>query len=250
MRAVIVTRYPRVDTPSWKRRLAQGLEDAGFEIAALYSRAHTIDQARAGLQENGLQVLKRYAGLRRGQDAGADGSTTLASWLEQRDAPVVSARRLDDPDALAALRALEPDLLVLAGADIVPSAVLDVPKVGTINPHYGMLPAYRGMNVTEWSVFHGDPIGVTVHLVDAGIDTGDILLDEQIPIEPGDSFERLRTKHQDVAARLLVEAAIGLRDGTARRVPQRADEGKQYYRMHPLLRRAAEARLAQVAGSG
>lgn len=249
MRAVIVTRYPRVDTPAWKRRLAEDLQDAGFGVAALYSRAHTIDQARAGLKENGLQVLKRYASLRGGGD-GAAASTTLASWLEERHAPVIYARRLDEPDALSALRALQPDLLVLAGADIVPAAVIDVPRLGTINPHYGLLPAYRGMNVTEWSVFHGDPVGVTVHLVDAGIDTGDILLQEEIPVEPGDTFERLRTKHQEVATRLLVDAAIGLRDGTARRIPQRAEDGRQYYRMHPVLRRVAEARLAQAAGRG
>jgi methionyl-tRNA formyltransferase len=106
------------------------------------------------------------------------------------------------------------------------------------------------MNVTEWSVFHGDPVGVTVHLVDAGIDTGDILLKEEIPVEPGDTFERLRTKHQEVATRLLVDAAIGLRDGTAHRTPQRAEDGRQYYRMHPLLRGVAEARLAQAAAPG
>jgi methionyl-tRNA formyltransferase len=250
MKAVIVTRYPRVDTPSWKRRLAEGLQGAGFDVAALYSRSHTIDQARAGLKENGLQVLKRYASLRGGSDDSAEGPTTLASWLEHRGARVIYARRLDEPDALEGLRALDPDLLILAGADIVPAAVLEVPQLGTINPHYGLLPGYRGMNVTEWSVFHGDPIGVTVHLVDTGIDTGDILMQEEIPLEPGDTFERLRTRHQDVATRLLVEAAVELRDGTARRVPQRAGEGRQYYRMHPLLRRVAENRLAQAANPG
>jgi methionyl-tRNA formyltransferase len=139
--------------------------------------------------------------------------------------------------------------VVLVGADLVPPPVLAVPRLGTINAHYGLLPAYRGMNVTEWSVLRGDPVGVTVHLVDPGVDTGDILLREEIALEPGETFATLRRKHQDVAARLLVQAALELRDGTARPLPQVPEQGRQYYRMHPSLRRAAEAQLADQASA-
>ena len=76
---------------------------------------------------------------------------------------------------LARLREIAPDAILLAGADIVPPAVLEIPKLGTINGHYGLLPRYRGMNVTEWSIYHDDPVGVSVHLVDSGIDTGPIV---------------------------------------------------------------------------
>jgi methionyl-tRNA formyltransferase len=136
---------------------------------------------------------------------------------------------------------------ILVGADLVPAPVLAVPRLGTINAHYGLLPAYRGMNVTEWSVLRGDPVGVTVHLVDAGVDTGDILLQEQIAIEPGETFASLRRKHQEVAARLLVAAALELRDGSARPRAQAPEEGRQYYRMHPLLRERVERKLASGA---
>jgi methionyl-tRNA formyltransferase len=156
-------------------------------------------------------------------------------------------RRLGDPGALGALRRFGADLLVLVGADIVPPAMLAIPRTATINAHYGLLPAYRGMNVTEWSVFNGDPIGVTVHMVDSGIDTGDILMQEELPLEPGDTLASLRTKHQQLSARLLVEAALALRDGTVSHVPQRPEQGRQYYRMHPALRRIVEARLADQA---
>ena len=247
MKAILVSRYPRVDTPGWKRRGDGDLLDAGFDVGVLYSRATLPDQAQAGLQEEGLGVVRRYLSLRKGKATPAEPAQSLAAFAAERGLPVLRHRKLGDADALEALRAQEPDLLVLTGADIVPRAVLEIPRVATINAHYGLLPAYRGMNVTEWSVFHGDPVGVTVHVVDPGIDTGDILLREEIAIEPGETFETLRPKHQDLAARLLVQAAIELRDGTAERVPQAADEGRQYYRMHPALRRVAERRLAAQA---
>jgi folate-dependent phosphoribosylglycinamide formyltransferase PurN len=264
MRAVLVSRYPRVDTPLWKRRVAESLLDAGVELAVLYSRASLADQARAGLRQDGFRgVVARYAALRgrgarrpgadraRAEATDAEQTRSLAEWAAERGIPVVRARRLDDDGALGALRALAPDLLVLAGADLVPAATLETPRLGTINPHYGLLPAYRGMNVTEWSVYRGDPVGVTVHLVDPGIDTGDILAREEIAVAPGETFSSLRAKHQEVAARLLVSAALALRDGTAQRTPQAPADGRQYFVMHPALRRVAERRLGErAAGSG
>jgi folate-dependent phosphoribosylglycinamide formyltransferase PurN len=244
VRAVLVSRYPRVDTPEWKRRVAGGLVDAGVGLAVLYSSATLLDQARAGLREEGMGVLRRYLTLRESASAGELPTQSLAAWARERGIPVEGVSRLDD---LAPLRRLAPDLLVLMGADIVPATVLGAPRLGTINAHYGLLPAYRGMNVTEWSVFRGDPVGVTVHLVDPGVDTGDILLQEEIPIAAGETFATIRRKHQDVAARLVVQAALQLRDGSARPVPQAPHEGRQYYRMHPALLRVAEARLRDQA---
>jgi methionyl-tRNA formyltransferase len=244
VRAVLVSRYPRVDTLAWKRQVGAALLAAGVHVSVLYSRASLIDQAWAGLCEEGWGVLQRYLALRSG---GADGEpgTSLADWAEDRGLEVERVRRLDDPRPL---RRLSPDVVLLVGADLVPASLLAVPRLGTINAHFALLPAYRGMNVAEWSVYNGDPVGVTVHLVDAGIDTGPILLRDQIALEWGDTFESLRRKQRELAARLLVRAALELRDDLARPVAQAAGDGRQYYRMHPALRRVAEARLrAQAA---
>ena len=247
MRAVLVSRYPRVDTPEWKRRVAAGLLDAGIDVAVLYSRAALVDQGRAGLREEGFGILRRYLDLRSSPGAGEPAAQSLAQWALARGLPVKRVRNLADPEPL---RRLRPDLVVLVGADLVPASMLEVPPLGTINPHYGLLPAYRGMNVTEWSVYRSDPVGVTVHLVDPGVDTGPILLQEEIGLEPGDTLASLRRRHQEFAARLLVEAAVQLRDGTARPRVQALEEGRQYYRMHPSLRRVAEARLRTQAPAG
>ena len=246
MRAVLISRYPRVDTNAWKQRVAGDLLAAGVEVAVLYSRSALADQARAGLREEGLGVVRRYMALRDGAEPGSPPSRSLAEWASERGLHVEYGRRLGQ--SVEALRNLEPALLVLLGSDIVPTTVLEIPPRGTINPHYGLLPAFRGMNVTEWSVYCGAPVGVTVHLVDSGVDTGPILLREEISIEAGETFATLRRKHQDVAARLLVQAALDLRDGRAKPVAQDAADGRQYYRMHPALRLVAEARLRARAG--
>ena len=249
MRAVLVSRYPRVDTNAWKQRVAADLVAAGVDLSVLYSQATLIDQARAGIREEGVGVLRRYRtlrGVRSGANHEAAAPLSLAAWAAERGVLVERRRRLGE--ATGVLRQLAPDLLVLVGADVVPASILAIPRLGTINAHYALLPAFRGMNVTEWSVLYGAPVGVTVHLVDAGIDTGPILLREEIALERGATFATLRARHREVAARLLVRAALALREGTAAPVTQEPDAGRQYYRMHPVLRRAAEERLRARAG--
>lgn len=246
MRVTFVSRYPRVDTVAWKRRLGERLLDLGVELSIVYSRAGLGDQLRAGLDEYGLGIAGRYASLkgRRGSGGGEDAPRSLRSWASERGLAVSEHQRLGDGDCLAAVRALKPDLLVLTGADIVPASLLEIPTRGAINPHYGLLPRYRGMNVTEWSIWHDDPVGVTVHMVSAGIDTGATLLRECVSVERGDDLADLRAKQQELSARLLHDAVVELRDGSASPVPQRAADGRQYYRMHPALLRSVERRLA------
>jgi methionyl-tRNA formyltransferase len=248
MRAVLVSRYPRVDTKAWKQRVAADLLADGVDVSVLYSRASLVDQALAGIREEGPGVVRRYMALRgrRPSVPSVPATRSLADWAAERGLRVDRRHRLDD--AVDDLRRLAPDLLVLVGADVVPPAVLAIPRLGTINAHYALLPEFRGMNVAEWSVFCGAPVGVTVHLVNAGIDTGPIVLREEIALGPGETFETLRAKQQDLAARLLVRAARDVRDGTASPVAQDAAAGRQYFRMHPALRREAEARLRSRAG--
>ena len=133
--------------------------------------------------------------------------------------------------------------MLLAGADIVPAKLLEIPRLGVLNPHYALLPHYRGMNVAEWSIFHDDPVGVSVHYVDAGIDTGDIAARRALLVDAGDTLESIRTKQQQLAVALLTEAVDGLAGGEGTRVGQRPHEGRQFYRMHPALRRRVEAKL-------
>lgn len=255
MRVALISRYPRVDSAAWKRALAEGLEAVGAELAIFYTRSGLGDQLEAGLREFGaVGTARRYLDARMktrtsgpaagGESALAQALGTLGAWADERGVPVRRFRRISDPELISSLRAFAPELAILAGADIVPAELLEVPRAGTLNPHYGLLPRYRGMNVAEWSVYNDDPVGVSVHLVDPGIDTGDILGRAAIAVKGSDTLETIRANQQRLSAELLLEAAGQAGGGWPERRAQEPEEGRQYYRMHPRLRRVVERKLA------
>jgi methionyl-tRNA formyltransferase len=238
MRIVLVSRYPQADTPAWKRDLAERLRAEGHDLAVLFSRSRLRDVARAGFAEYGFDAVRRFISRSpRGPELArpAAGPRTLDAWAESHGIRRHHGVRLDEAETLDWTRALAPDLLVLVGADIAPQALLEIPRLGSLNPHYGLLPRYRGMNVTEWSIYHDDPVGVTVHAVDPGIDTGPIYMRRSIAVEPGATLESIRADQQALSARLLGDVVATLATGAAEPVAQSPDQGRQFYRMHPLL---------------
>jgi methionyl-tRNA formyltransferase len=108
----------------------------------------------------------------------------------------------DDPRLRRLLIKSRPDILVLAGTGIVPANVLSVPTMVTLNAHFGLLPWVRGVCPLENALLRGVPLGVTVHAVDPGIDTGPLIRRVLLPVGEND------TDRIAVAAR-LEEAAIG-----------------------------------------
>jgi folate-dependent phosphoribosylglycinamide formyltransferase PurN len=175
------------------------------------------------------------------------GATTgLATQVEQQGGRFVLVGDANGQDCRQALATLGVDILVLAGAPIVRANILAVPRLGTLNAHQGTLPQYRGMNVIEWAIFEGSAPSVTVHFVDPGIDTGDIVVSEEILIQPGDTLEAVRARAAEKQAQLLAWAVSTVRSGPLPRVRQFAQDGRQYYVMHPRLRTVAQRRLAGV----
>lgn len=130
------------------------------------------------------------------------------------------------------LRALAPDVIVIwSYSMILPAAVLDVPRGGCVNVHGGLLPAYRGPHVMQWAIINGESeTGVTLHYVDAGIDTGPVIAAERVSIELADDAATVRAKLKDAGARLLRTWWPAIAAGTAPRVPQ--DESRARY--YPL----------------
>jgi hypothetical protein len=118
-----------------------------------------------------------------------------------------------------------------------------------LNAHMGYLPMYRGYNVLEWSLFRGDPIGVTLHFIDTGIDTGDIIRFQPIAVEPSDSLEDLRAKTFPVDIEQMVYAVRQLEGGVLSGTAQAEAEGRQYFSMHRRLIAITRKRLAaRVSG--
>jgi len=122
----------------------------------------------------------------------------------------------------AQLTAIKPDAIIVVGyGRIIPQWMLDLPPLGNINLHASLLPKYRGAAPIQWAIAQGETItGVTTMRIDAGLDTGDILLQHEMPIAPDDTSETLAPRLASVGADLVVETLRGLQAGTVHPRPQ------------------------------
>ena len=137
-------------------------------------------------------------------------------------APVFQPRTLRDGGENANLQALAPDLIVVvAYGCILPQAVLDIPKFGCINLHVSLLPQYRGSAPVQWAVLNGDTeTGVSIQQMDAGLDTGDVLVCEKVAIGPEETSGELFDRVTAVGARVLCETLPRIAAGTLTPTPQ------------------------------
>jgi len=134
----------------------------------------------------------------------------------QLDLPLAQPESIKNNDAFhAQLAALKPDAIVVVGyGRIIPQWMLDLPPLGNINLHASLLPKYRGAAPIQWAIAHGETVtGVTTMKIDAGLDTGGILLHKQIPIAPNDTAETLAPKLASIGAGLVVATVRGLQAG-------------------------------------
>ena len=122
--------------------------------------------------------------------------------------PISQPDRIKNNDAFRAqLAALKPDAIVVVGyGRIIPQWMLDLPPLGNINLHASLLPKYRGAAPIQWAIANGETVtGVTTMRIDAGLDTGDILLQQELPIMPDDTSETLAPRLAAIGADLVVE---------------------------------------------
>ena len=212
--------------------------------------------ARLGVyaRDYGPAMLARRVmggGGRTSAPAHTSGASTAKPWkspaeyCESAGIPTELVASLTDGEDLARIAALRGDVFVYAGCGILRAEILDLPRLGTLNAHMGLLPPMRGMNVAEWSVMLGVQTGATVHLIDTGIDTGDILLFTPVSIDAARSIEQLRDQIDVEQVEALGRTLRWILDACAlppRRV-QRAGEGRQYFTMHSDVRAKLDAAL-------
>ena len=139
------------------------------------------------------------------------------------------------PNFRAQLSSLKPDAIVIVGyGRIIPRWMLDLPPLGNINLHASLLPKYRGAAPIQWAIARGETItGVTTMKIDAGLDTGDILLQQEIPIAADDTAETLAPRLSGIGADLTVATLQGLQAGT---VHERKQDNSQAT-LAPILKK-------------
>ena len=252
MKVVLFSRVP-----AWYSfrgdRLVTRLTQAGHEVVGVVvERTSTMASLREWMWKLGPGVVFTKA-LRKGlklilgnghSNGHAGGHAPLQGVVNP---PVHVVASHNSAACVELVRSLHPDVLILRGCGIIKWPILEIPKLGTLNPHYALLPAYRGVDVTEWAALHGDPVAVSVHFVAEGVDTGAVLASRRITIEPGDTLGGLREKSAALAVDLFLEVLDTLAAGTSLPRTQSVTEGKQYFSMHPRLRHLANERLRSAS---
>ena len=137
--------------------------------------------------------------------------------------PVVQPEKIkNNLELRARLETINPDaIIVVAYGRIIPEWMLNLPRWGNINLHASLLPKYRGAAPIQWAIANGETVtGATTMRLDQGLDTGDILLQRSLPIEPDQTAEQLFSLLAASGAGLLLETLAGLEAGTIHRIPQ------------------------------
>jgi methionyl-tRNA formyltransferase len=199
---------PQFAVPTLQHLLAQ----RDFEIAAIITQP---DRPRGRGQEISLSPVKQIA---------------LAAGLK-----LFQPEKIRTPESEQFLREAIPDaIVVIAYGQIIPARLLNIPKLGWINSHASLLPKYRGAAPIQWSIANGETkTGVTTMRIDAGMDTGEILLRRETPIAANETTPDLAARLADVSAPLMAETLRRLRDGSIHPTPQNPSAAS----MAPLLKK-------------
>ena len=188
----------------------QALYDVGYEIVGVFSQPDRPTGRGELVQVTPVKRLAQSLGLE-----------------------VFQFEKIKSPEGIAALKGLSPDVCVTAAfGQILSQENLDVPRLGTINVHGSLLPAYRGPAPIQWAVIKGETVtGCTTMFTDIGLDTGDILLQDKLMIDPDETAGELFVRMAELGAKTLVKTLDALEKGTLTRTPQ--DEKLASY--YPML---------------
>jgi methionyl-tRNA formyltransferase len=143
------------------------------------------------------------------------------------DLPVLQPTRVKgDEDFYNHIKALNPDvIIVVAFGQILPKAILELPRLGCINVHGSLLPAYRGAAPIQWAIINREEkTGVTIMYMDEGIDTGDMIYKKEMPIFAHDTYLSLQERMKDVGAKALKEILPAIENGQINREKQDSKE--------------------------
>jgi methionyl-tRNA formyltransferase len=149
--------------------------------------------------------------------------------------PVLQPTRVKSPEVISRVEALAPAcLVVVAYGQLLPQRLLEIPALGTVNVHASLLPKYRGAAPIPWALIEGETVtGVTTMLLDAGMDTGDMLLSREVPIGPEDTGGSLHDRLAEVGASVLVETLARLAEGSLTSRPQDHSQATYAPMIHP-----------------
>ena len=147
--------------------------------------------------------------------------SAVKSYAVKHHLPLLQPEKLKNPDFLKQLKNMQADLQIVVAFRMLPEVVWNMPPMGTINVHGSLLPAYRGAAPINWAIINGEKqTGVTTFKLQHEIDTGNILLQQTIPITEDETAGELHDDMKEAGAQLLLKTVQGIADGSLHEVPQ------------------------------
>ena len=191
-------------TPDFAKESLEALYNANHEIAAVVTNP---DRPKG----RGMKMI----------------ATPVKEFAESKNLQVFQPERIrNNEEIINKIKELVPDVIcVVAYGKILPEEILEIPRLGCINVHGSLLPKYRGAAPIQWAVLNGDKTtGITTMYMDKGMDTGDMILQEEVEIGENETTGELWNKLAKLGAKLLVETLEKIEDGTAPRTKQNNSE--------------------------
>ncbi len=190
--------------------------------------------ALKALAENGYEIAGVVTQPDKPRGRGkASAMTPVKEAALELGLTVYQPARVREQSFMDTVRALNPDVIVVSAfGQIIPKALLELPRYGCVNIHASLLPKYRGAAPIQWAVMDGEPVsGVTIMQMDEGLDTGDMLAKTEVPLDPDETGGSLFDKLSRAGAELLIRTLPALEQGTLTPEKQPLESPTAYARM-------------------
>ena len=190
--------------------------------------------ALKALAENGYEIAGVVTQPDKPRGRGkASSMTPVKEAALELGLTVYQPSRVREQSFMDTVRALNPDVIVVSAfGQIIPKALLELPRYGCVNIHASLLPKYRGAAPIQWAVMDGEPVsGVTIMQMDEGLDTGDMLAKTEVALEPDETGGSLFDKLSRAGAELLIRTLPALEQGTLTPEKQPLESPTAYARM-------------------
>ncbi len=185
-------------TPEFAVPSLNKIYEAGYEIAGVVT-------ARDKPAGRGMQLTQ----------------SAVKKYALEKNLKILQPEKLKSPDFIEELKSLKADLQVVVAFRMLPEIVWSMPPMGTVNLHASLLPEYRGAAPINWAIINGEKeTGVTTFKLQQQIDTGNILLQQKIPVSEQESAGVLHDRMMNIGAELLVKTIQQLEKGTLKEIPQ------------------------------
>ena len=197
-------------TPDFAEESLKCIYEAGYEIEAVVTNP---DKPKG----RGMKMI----------------ASPVKQYAEEKGLKILQPEKIKkNTEFIEEIKKINPDVIcVVAYGKILPKEILDIPKLGCINVHGSLLPKYRGAAPIQWAVLNGDKTtGITTMYMDVGMDTGDMILKEEVEIGEDETTGELWDRLAKIGGKLLVKTLEKLEDGTAPRIKQGED-----YTIAPML---------------